>query len=247
MQTHRNPPYRVSFGGPLTPAVRLLLILTAGAFVLQTVLDRLLAIRVEALLGVVPYFVTHRLWLWQPLTYLFLHAGLLHLGFNLLVLWMFGCELERVWGRRFFLKYYLACGVGAGFCIALLSPAPPTPPFMPVPTVGASGALYGVLLGYGLLFPDRKILFWFVLPMRAKHFVLLMGALAFYASLTQPGSGVSHLAHLGGLLVGYVYLRGWGHYRQLRRWHLERKLKRLKKKFRVIDGKRDDGTPPHIN
>ncbi len=249
MQNDRNQPYRVSFsfGGPLTPTVKLLLILTTAVFFLQALFHRVLGIQLEPLLGVVPYFVTHRFWLWQPLTYLFLHAGLLHLGFNLLVLWMFGCELERIWGRRLFLKYYLACGVGAGFCIALLSPAPPTPPFLPVPTIGASGALYGILLAYGLLFPDRKILFWFVLPIKAKHFVLIIGALAFYATLTQPGSGISHLAHLSGLVIGYLYLRGWGHYRQLRRWQLERKLKRLKKKFKVIDGNRDDDKPPYVN
>lgn len=249
MRTVRPPPTRMtfSFGGPLTPAVKLLLILTTAVFFLQTILQRLMGIHLEPMFGVVPYFVQHRLWLWQPLTYLFLHAGLLHLGFNLLVLWMFGCELERVWGRRYFLRYYLLCGVGAGVCIALLSPAPPTPPYPPVSTVGASGALYGILLAYGLLFPDRRILFWFVLPIRAKHFVLLIGALAFYATLTQPGSGISHLAHLSGLLIGYVLLRGWAHYGQVRRWQLERRLKRLKKKFRVIDGNRDDDTPPYVN
>jgi len=249
MKPVRNQPYTVSFsfGGPLTPGVKLLLTLTGAVFVLQIAFQRILGISLEPLFGVVPTFVTHRFWLWQPLTYLFLHAGLLHLGFNLLVLWMFGSELERAWGRRFFLRYYLACGVGAGFCIALLSPAPPIPPYVPVPTVGASGALYGVLLAYGLLFPQRRILLWFVLPIQAKHFVLLIGALAFYATLTQPGSGVSHLGHLSGLVVGYLILRGGGHSRRVRRWYLERKLRRLKKKYRVIRGNRDDGTPPYVH
>ena len=140
--------------------------------------------------GVVPDFFKHRLWLWQPATYLFLHAGLLHLGFNLLVLWMFGCELERSWGRNLFLKYYFLCGVGAGLCIALLSPAVPM-----ATTIGASGALYGLLLAYGLLFPNRKILLWFVLPIKAKHFVLIIGAIAFYATITnRQGTTISHLA-----------------------------------------------------
>ncbi len=220
---------------------------TAAAFFIQTLLEKLLGIQLGAYLGVVPYFVTHRFWLWQPVTYLFLHAGLLHLGFNLLVLWMFGCELERMWGSRFFLKYYFLCGVGAGLCIALLSPAPPTPPYMPVPTVGASGALYGILLAYGIIFPNRSILLWFILPIRAKHFVLIIGALAFYSTLTQPGSGVSHVAHLSGLLIGYIYLRGWGDYGKIRAWYLERKLRRLKKKFRVIDGNKDNDKPPYVN
>jgi membrane associated rhomboid family serine protease len=249
MQNDRSGPYRVqySFGGPMTPAVKWLLIVTAAAFFIQTLLEKLLGIQLGTYLGVVPYFVKHRFWLWQPVTYLFLHAGLLHLGFNLLVLWMFGCELERMWGSRFFLKYYFLCGVGAGLCIALLSPAPPTPPYMPVPTVGASGALYGILLAYGIIFPNRSILLWFILPIRAKHFVLIIGALAFYSTLTQPGSGVSHVAHLSGLLIGYIYLRGWGDYRKIRAWYLERKLRRLKKKFRVIEGNKDNDKPPYVN
>jgi membrane associated rhomboid family serine protease len=244
------PPHGVSFslGGPLTPAVKVLLLLTSSAFFLQTILQEMLGVYLEPLFGVVPYFVTHRLWLWQPFTYLFLHAGILHLSFNLLVLWMFGCELERVWGSRFFLRYYLVCGVGAGFCIALLSPAPvPLPSQAPLCTVGCSGALYGLLLAYGLLFPERRILLWFVLPIRARHFVWIIGALAFYSTLTQPGNHISHLAHLSGLLIGYLYLRGWGDIGKLRRWTLERKLRRLKQKYQVIQGRGGKGPPPYVN
>lgn len=242
MPDYRDPPQRIqiSFGGPLTPTVKLLLIITGAAFAVQTILQYVFGINIERLFGIVPYYVTHRFYLWQPFTYLLLHAGLLHLGFNLLVLWMFGCELERVWGNRFFLKYYLVCGVGAGLCIALLTPT------SPIPTIGASGALYGILLAYGLLFPNRQIYLWMVLPIRAKHFVLVIGVLAFYSTLTQEGSGISHVAHLSGLLIGYIYLRGWGLLRTLHRRYLEWKLKRLKKKFRVVDGNRDDDTPPYI-
>jgi membrane associated rhomboid family serine protease len=201
---------------------------------------------VESWLGVVPYYVRHRFFLWQPLTYLFLHGGLLHLGINLITLWMFGPDLERIWGRRVFFKYYLLCGVGAGLCIALLTPSPPVPPYPPVATIGASGALYGVLLAYGLLFPDRQILFWFILPMKAKHFVLIIGVLAFYATLTQPGSGISHLGHLSGLVIGYVFLRGGGLRCRIRRAYLQWKLKRLQKKYRVIQGSRDSKGPPYL-
>ena len=243
MQDNRYSGHRVqtSFGGPPPLTVKLLLIITVAVFFLQTISQRLLGINLDPLFGVVPYSVTHRFFLWQPLTYLFLHAGLLHLGFNMLVLWMFGSELERIWGSRFFLKYYLVCGIGAGVCIALFSP------FSPVPTIGASGALYGILLAYGLLFPNRQILLWFVIPIRARNFVLIIGGLAFYFSLTQPGSGVSHLAHLTGLLIGYLYLRGWGHLRRIHQRYLQFKLKRLKKKYRVIDGNRDKDEPPYIH
>lgn len=243
MQDNRYPPYRVklSFGAPMTPTVKLLLILTGSIFFLQAILHRVLGIYLESLFGLVPYLVIHRLYLWQPFTYLFLHGGLFHLAFNLLVLWMFGCELERVWGRRLFLKYYFLCGIGAGLFVALLSPS------SPIPTIGASAALYGILLAYGLLFPNRQILLWFLFPIRAKHFVLVIGAIAFYSTLTLPGSGVSHMAHLSGLLIGYLYLRGWGHLRQIHQVYLQWKLKRLKKKFRVIDGKRDQDKPPFIH
>jgi membrane associated rhomboid family serine protease len=236
-------PHRVqlSFGGPTTPTVKVLLIAAAATFFLQAITQRFLGFYLEPLLGLVPYLVTHRFFLWQPFTYLFLHGGVFHLLFNLLVLWMFGCELERVWGQRFFLKYFFVCGVGAGIVVALLSSS------SLVPTIGASGALYGVLLAYGLLFPNRQIFLWFVLPIRAKHFVLFIGAIAFYSTLTLPGSGISHLAHLSGLLIGYLYLRGWGHVRRLQKHYLEWKLKRLKKRFRVIDGGDDQDKPPYVH
>ncbi len=230
-----------SFGGPMTPSVKILLISMTAVFFLQAVTHRLFGFYLEPWLGLVPYFVTHSLFLWQPFTYLFLHGGIFHLGFNLLVLWMFGCELERVWGSRFFLKYFFLCGTGAGIFVALLTSS------SIVPTIGASGALYGLLLAYGLLFPNRQILIWFVLPIRAKYFVLIIGLVAFYSTLTLPGSGVSHLAHLSGLLIGYLYLRGWGHFRGLHRRYLEWKLKRLKKKFRIIDGGNDKDKPPYIH
>ena len=244
MQNNRYSPYRIqySFGGPTTPAVRVLLIVTAAAFFIQVISREIFGFSLESLFGVVPYYFKLHFYLWQPFTYLFLHAGLLHLGLNLLVLWMFGCELERVWGRRFFFKFYFLCGVGAGICIGLLTPVRPV-----VPTIGASGALYGILLANGLLFPNRQILFMFFIPMKAKHFVILIGALAFYSTLTQEGSGISHVAHLSGLLIGYLYLRGWGHVRNLHQRYLEWKLKRLKRKYRVIDGNRDKDEPPYIH
>ncbi len=227
----------------MTPSVKFLLIATTAAFFLQAITQRLFGFRLEPLLGLVPYDVAHRFFLWQPITYLFLHAGIFHLLFNLLVLWMFGCELERVWGNRFFLKYFFLCGTGAGVFVALLTPGSASH----IPTIGSSGALYGLLLAYGLLFPNRQILLWFVLPIQAKYFVLIIGLVAFYFTLSLEGSGISHLAHLSGLVIGYLYLRGWGHVRKIHKRYLEWKLKRLKKKFRVIDGGNDSDKPPYIH
>jgi membrane associated rhomboid family serine protease len=243
MQRRPHSPYRTSFsfGGPTTPGVKILLIAAAAVFFLQALAQRFLGIYLEPLFGLVPSLAIRRFFLWQPVTYLFLHGGLFHLGFNLLVLWMFGCELERVWGKRFFLRFFFVCGTGAGLCVALLTPS------SLIPTIGASGALYGILLAYGLLFPNRQILLWFLFPIRAKHFVLVIGAIAFYSTLTLPGSSISHLAHLSGLLIGYIYLRGWGHFRGLHKSYLEWKLRRLKKKYRVIDGKGDQDRPPYVH
>ena len=247
MRDDRYRPYRVQFtlggGGPTPNTIKQLLILMVGIFFAQTILREVFHISTESYLGVVPYRVTHNFFLWQPFTYIFLHGGLFHLAFNLFALWMFGCELERVWGRRYFLKYFFLCGIGAGICISVVSP------YSPIPTIGASGAIYGILLAYGLLYPTRQLfLFPFPIPIQAKYFVMIIGLLAFYSSLTSPGSGVSHLAHLSGLLVGYIYLRGWGHFRKLHQQYLKLKLKRLKKKFHVVEPKdKDQDKPPYIH
>ncbi|HUN65730.1 MAG TPA: rhomboid family intramembrane serine protease [Bacteroidota bacterium] len=140
---------------------------------------------------------------WQLITYMFMHGGLMHLFFNMFALWMFGMELENSWGSRKFLTYYLICGVGAGLSNLFVSPL-----FVPAvaPTIGASGAIYGVLIAYGMLFPDRPILIYFLIPIRARYFVLLYIGLEVYAGITGTSDGLAHFAHLGGAAVGYIYL-----------------------------------------
>ena len=139
---------------------------------------------------------------WQLLTYMFLHGGLMHLFFNMFALWMFGMELENLWGSRKFFWYYMACGIGAGLTNLFIAPL-----FAPVgPTVGASGAVYGVLLAFGMLFPDRPIFIYFLLPIRARYFVLLYIFVEIYAGVTGTRDGVAHFAHLGGAAVGLAYL-----------------------------------------
>jgi len=139
---------------------------------------------------------------WQLFTYMFMHGGLMHLVFNMFALWMFGMELENTWGSRKFLLYYFLCGIGAGLSTLFIGPL-----FGPAgPTVGASGAIYGVLIAFGMMFPDRPIFVYFLLPIRARYFVLIYIGLELYAGITGTADGIAHFAHLGGAAVGFVYL-----------------------------------------
>jgi membrane associated rhomboid family serine protease len=139
---------------------------------------------------------------WQLVTYLFLHGGFFHILFNMLALWMFGVELENVWGTRRFLTYYFLCGIGAGLSNLLI-----TPLFtMPAPTIGASGAIYGVLLAFGMLFPDAPVFLYFLFPIKAKYFVAIFIGIELWYGVTGTQDGVAHFAHLGGAFVGLIYL-----------------------------------------
>ncbi len=227
-----------SFGpGPLTPAIKALVITNVVVF-LATLLKPSLVL----VFGLRPADVVGSLQLWQPFTYMFLHGGVFHLLFNMLALWMFGVELERMWGTRFFLKYYFVTGVGAAATTLLLS-------FLPggfgdalwaSVTIGASGAIYGILLAYALYFPDRLIYVYAIFPIKAKYFVMIFGALSLILSATGREGGVAHTAHLGGLLVGYLYLKG-GRFHplaEIRYRYLKWKINRMRKKFDVFSGGR---------
>lgn len=167
---------------------------------------------------------------WQLFTYQFMHGGFMHLLFNMFALWMFGMELENHWGSRKFLFYYLLCGVGAGLTHLFIGPlfAPPGP------TVGASGAVYGVLLAFALMYPNRPIFLYFLLPIRARYFILVYILLELYAGVTGSSSGVAHFAHLGGAAVGFVFLLiDWDKI-PLRRWLYEFQMY-MKRPYRYGD------------
>lgn len=180
-----------------TEVVRFLILTNVTIFLAQEVfhLGDFLALN----FGLVPTdFFSGKIW--QIVTYMFLHGGISHIFFNMLALWMFGSMLEREWGSREFLKYYLLTGLGGGLCFALFN-------FNSgIPTVGASGAVYGLLTAYAVLFPDNIIYIWFVIPLKAKYFALVFGAIEFVSSF-QMSSGIAHLAHLGGMIIGYIYLK----------------------------------------
>jgi membrane associated rhomboid family serine protease len=157
----------------------------------------------------------------------------------MLMLWMFGGEIERVWGGRAFLRYYLITGLGAGLTVLAVTPG------SPVPTIGASGALFGLLLAYGMIFPNRLLYIFMVVPMRAKWVVVFSGLVTLYSLLTARGGGISHLAHLGGLVVGWLYLKRAWRVRQLfaeLRWIWRRR------RFRVYgESDRSDRRDPRVH
>jgi membrane associated rhomboid family serine protease len=227
-----------AFGpGPITPAVKAIILANIGFFVVSLFFSRIVLY-----LGLTPESVLERGWLWQPVTYLFLHADALHILFNMLGIWMFGVELERLWGTKFFTRYYAVTGIGAGLTVIAAS-------FLPVTalqntygavTIGASGALYGLLMAFALYYPDRPILMFLLFPIPAKYFVMILGALAF---LITPGSQVSNSAHLGGLLFGYIFLKGrrtGGITSEIKYRYLKWKMNRLRRKFDVYSGGRSD-------
>jgi membrane associated rhomboid family serine protease len=200
--------YTVGFSSFFPHGVKWLLIANIAIFVIY-----FFAARTDYGPYFAPFYLDPRdvvggLALWQLVTYLFLHdpGGFSHVLFNMLSLWMFGKDLEETWGTREFLKYYFLCGVGAGVCVVLADIL-----FGGAgQTIGASGAIYGLLGAFGYLFPTRQVLFSFLFPIQAKYFVMILGAIAFMSSLAAPGGPVSHLAHLGGLVIGLVYLRSRG-------------------------------------
>ena len=224
-----------SFGPPLTRMVKWLVIITSACFLLtympSMVFHSVIFDYPFALFSLQPDLVIHRLFIWQLVTYLFLHGGWFHIIFNMFALWMFGSDLENLWGGKKFLFFYFLTGIGAGICDVTLNTL--FHPEVPTATIGCSGAIYGLLLAYGMLFPERLIYLYMIIPIKAKWFVVLMGAIEFVSSVGGPGSGVSHFAHLGGMLFGYLYLRGWSlPFRWQLQYHDWRRAQ-LRKKFEV--------------
>lgn len=203
----------------LGPGVRFLLISLVAIFVLQNTLSKFGNIQVEALLGFSPDdFLSGSLW--QLLTYPFLHGGLFHALFNAVFIYMLGSEFERRWGTQKFLKYYFICAIGGALLQLLVS-------FIGIylfpdlasslartPVIGASGAIYGLFVAFGLVFGETYVLLFFVVPVKAKHFVAIVTFIALFSAVfyidESSGGGVAHLVHLGGLITGFIYLRWKG-------------------------------------
>jgi membrane associated rhomboid family serine protease len=254
---------------PVTYAVKWLVIVNCAVFVLQLLSTQLGLASTHTIyeyLGLVPTGVVHGR-IWQLVTYAFLHDGVFHLLFNMLALWMFGSQFEMDWGRRQFTEFYFFCVVGAaitsivvGYGGLLTYQFWQVPLFRTMasltftPTVGASGGIFGILLAYGIIYGNREILLWFVLPIKAKY---LVGAFIFIALVGALGGsgGVANFAHLGGAFFGWIYLRyiprkglqfatSEGFY-GIRNSYIKWKRRRAAKKFEVY--MRDKNQPTNYN
>jgi membrane associated rhomboid family serine protease len=220
-------------------------------------------------LVLMPFAVLHGA-VWQVVTYLFLHSlsSFWHILFNMLTLWMFGAPIEQTWGTKRFLQYYFVCGIGAGICVVVANLLFGDP-YQRV--IGASGAIYGLLLAYGMLFPNQTVLMSFLFPIKAKYMVMIFGVIAFLSSF-QGNSTVSNLAHLGGMLFGFLYMKtqfgtrrkvasyggtyprgaygrsdGPGILARITNWWKEYRLQRARKKFKVYMKRHGDDRGPWTN
>jgi membrane associated rhomboid family serine protease len=246
---------------PFTRAVKQLLIANGVVFLAVALLDVFAegAGRwIELHFGLVPLLVVHG-WIWQLVTYAFLHAGLWHILFNMLALWMFGAQLEQDWGYNIFMQFYFFCAVGAALTTVVVSftgllGARPT-----VSTVGASGAIFGLLLAFGILHADSEIML-FPIPfmIKAKYFITGLIFIEVYLTLSsahRPGESVAYMAHMGGLLFGYIWLKfvprqGFGHAASERAFGIRNsyyrwKRRRAARKFEVYMRKHDRGDYKH--
>ncbi|MEW6095672.1 MAG: rhomboid family intramembrane serine protease [bacterium] len=189
--------YHTGFGYRLTSGIKNLIIINSIIFLLQLFgLNNFIKF-----LGLTPVLVYHKLMLWQLVTYMFLHGDIFHILFNMLALWMFGSTIEARWGTKKFVRYYFLCGIGGGIATCLLSPN------SIIPSIGASASIFGILVAYGMMFPNSIVLLFGLFPMKARHFVILFGAIELLACLRYTPDGIGHFAHLGGMVVGYLYLK----------------------------------------
>ena len=240
-----SSPYVSSFSfgpGPLSTTLKALIGANVVMFVAQSVFPVLTEVFGLHPAWVIPALSTraaeHAFWLWQPATYMFLHGGVFHILFNMLALWMFGAELERIWGTRYFLKFYFVTGIGAGVVTVILSLLPFGGQLQYVNIIGASGAIYGLLLAFAMYFPDRPILL-VVFPVPAKVAVTILGAIALFSSLSESG-GVANATHLSGLVVAYFFLKGARLHplAEVKYRYLKWKINHVRKKFDVYSGGR---------
>jgi membrane associated rhomboid family serine protease len=201
----------IRIGGPITPGVKLIMIINGIVFIIQQFADIMMPKNLmEYIFGISYLGIFSDLMIWQPLTYMFLHGGWMHIIFNLIGLWMFAGELEIVWGRKKFIRYYIFSGIGAGLFISFMNYIAYTYYGSTPVTIGASGAIYAILLAYAILWPNREVLLYFILPIKIKYLVLAFGIMEFFGTLSSAagsGGNISHIGHLGGIITGFFLVK----------------------------------------
>ena len=201
---HFNPEETAYKPQIFTEAIKILISINFVIYVLQSIAGKEDVF--FRLFGLVPNVFISELMLWQPFTYMFFHApyyssvGISHILLNMLGLWVFGRELEQAWGKNKFLKYYFLTGIGSGVITYLFQINSDNP------VIGASGAVYGILLAYGISFPNRMLYIWGLIPVRSIWLVVIMGSIAFFGLLGRA-DGISHVTHISGMLIGYILLK----------------------------------------
>jgi membrane associated rhomboid family serine protease len=234
---------------PFTKAVKWILLANAAVYLVMTLLGAVaptVADVVAYLFALIPYRVVHG-WIWQVVTYSFLHGGFLHILFNMLGLWWFGAPLEMDWGRKKFVEFYLFCVVGAALTTTAVSYTGIGGITPQTATLGASGGVLGILMAFGMLYGEQEILLYFLLPIKAKYFVAGVAFLQLISAIesSRPGrgTGVAYVAHLGGMLFAFLYVKfvprkglSFGaseQYFSLRNSYYRWKRRRAAKKFEV--------------
>jgi len=230
--------------GPMTPAVKAILFANVAVFIPHFLLVSFAGSQlISDIFGLSPRAVFESGQIWRLVTFMFVHdaLGFTHILFNMLALWMFGVDLERRWGTRGFVKYYAVTGIGSGIGTALIAllPFDVTRDIYTATTIGASGAIYGLLLAWAVIFPHRNILFMFIFPLPARVAAFLMGAMAFLAAVSGRNGSVAEATHLSGLLVGWFYLSGPTSLNLAIKYRLTKwRMDRMRRKFNVHQGGR---------
>ena len=213
-------------GDPLSlpSGVKLLLIINIAVFILMVLSgqrDRDIIIRI---FGLIPNAISNEYKFWQTVTYLFIHDGPIHIIFNMFLLWVLGKDLEIDWGQKKFLIFYFICGIGAGLITWLVNMNSPRP------VVGASGAVYGVLIAYGFTYPNRMVYLYGLFPLKVKYMVLGLGVIAFFASLSAAQSKISHITHIAGMIIGIIYILFNFRWKNIRLWYIKARLRSVQGK-----------------
>lgn len=235
----------------ITPAIKTLLIANTAIllfeFIVREIGGRGAEYAIFTSFGLVPWDVVHG-WIWQPFTYLFLHDGFWHLFWNMLFLWMFGCDLERQWGQRRFYIYYFVTGVGAGLVTVLVKMLidPHGVGSALIPTIGASGSVFGVITAAAVLFPDRQVWFFpFPISIPMRFYAILMGAIEFFGTLGGINGPVAHLTHLSAIFIGWFYLRRGSMLNRAQDRYTDWKSQRNRRRYEVYLHRHRKKPPSH--